>query len=446
MSRVRSLCLAVLGLCALAAPAAAHGPVLHSDPLSHFKRFRGHALRASAASGGLPLPGLATTWCGIENTVHGLLQSVTARPELRLVYARPADAPDNFGRYSALMQGDAAALASTVAAASNGTKSLRWELGSPCGPQYADIASVRLPQPASYYAVDDSNVRMARVEQDLIPQLGPSPTRRDYVVYADDLPSMAAGSADLVLDDNRGAQNQNNLGGRVAVIWGQGGDDFMDGAGDDERRAAVLHEIGHLLGAVQLSAPHSTGAGHCTDGWDIMCYADGGPHDAQSYPCPGDAAHAAFDCNHDDYFNPAPAPGTYLATHWNAYDSEFLCPLTECAPPQAPPAAAIRPTGSAKTGRRVVFDASGSQGSGGIVDYRWDLDGNGSYETDTGGLPRAGRVYRKAHTVKVGLLVRDAAGSSAVSSVAVKVTRPPKKKRHAKKRRHARAHRHTRHR
>jgi PKD domain len=438
MARLRSLCLALLGLCALAAPAAAHDPGLHSDPLSQFTRFRGHALRAGAASGGLPLPGLARTWCGVENTVHGLLQGVTAQPEVRLVYAHPVDVPDNFGRYSALMQGDAAALASTIAAASGGTKSLRWDLGTPCGPQYADFASVRLPQPAAYYALDDPNVRMARFQQDLLAQLGPSPTRRDYVVYADRLPSTSAGSADLALDDSRGAFNQNNLGGRVAVIWGQGDDDFMGGIGDDERRAAVLHEVGHLLGAVQLSAPHSTGAGHCTDGWDVMCYADGGPNDAQSYPCPGDSAHAAFDCNHDDYFNPAPVPGTYLATHWNAYDSEFLCPLAECAPPQAPPAASIRPTASPKVGRRVVFDASGSQGAGGIVDYRWDLDGNGSYETDTGGLPRVGRVYRTAHKVKIGLRVRDAAGSSAVASASIKVTRPPRKHRRA------RAHRRTR--
>ena len=39
-----------------------------------------------------------------------------------------------------------------------------------------------------------------------------------------------------------------------------------------------------------------------------------------------------YDCGHDDYFNPAPAAGSYLATHWNTYDSVFLAPCGEIAP------------------------------------------------------------------------------------------------------------------
>jgi hypothetical protein len=432
MPRARSLLIAALGVVAALAPpaaAAAHSPAAHSDPLRQFSRFAGgHGPRASAAAA-LALPGLAHTWCGLENAVHGLVQAVAGPPDMRLVYAHPSDVPDRFARYSALMQGDAAAIAADLATASNGTKSVRWTLGSACGPQYADIATVRLPHPAAYYQVADSTDRMGRFEQDLLAAVGPVLGRRDYVVYADGLPSQAAGSADLVLDDRPGPENDNNTGGRVAVIWGQGGSDFLGGVGDDERRAAVLHEIGHLLGGVQLSAPHSTGAGHCTDGWDIMCYADGGPHDAQSYPCPGDPGHAEFDCNHDDYFSPAPAASSYLATHWNAYNSAFLCPVAECAPPVAPPAAAFHPAKQALVGKRTVFDASASQGSGGIVDYRWDLNGDGSFETDTGTTPRVTRTYRKAHRVAVGLLVRDAAGSSALSSQPVTVKKAKAKKR-----------------
>ena len=39
-----------------------------------------------------------------------------------------------------------------------------------------------------------------------------------------------------------------------------------------------------------------------------------------------------YDCGRDDYFNPAPAAGSYLATHWNTYDSAFLAPCGEVAP------------------------------------------------------------------------------------------------------------------
>jgi hypothetical protein len=96
MARLRSLVAAVLGLCVLAGPASAH-EIAHSDPLGQFDRFAGHRLQARAAAGAAALPGLARTWCGVENTVHGLLQSVSARPDLRLVYAYPADAPNQFG-------------------------------------------------------------------------------------------------------------------------------------------------------------------------------------------------------------------------------------------------------------------------------------------------------------------------------------------------------------
>lgn len=47
-----------------------------------------------------------------------------------------------------------------------------------------------------------------------------------------------------------------------------------------------------------------------------MCYNDNGPKGA-SYnetTCP---LVARFDCNKDDYFNPLPLAGSYLATHWN---------------------------------------------------------------------------------------------------------------------------------
>lgn len=71
----------------------------------------------------------------------------------------------------------------------------------------------------------------------------------------------------------------------------------------------LAHENGHGLGAVRLDAPHSTGAWHCTDGSDVMCYDDGGRNEYIPLICVG----MRFDCNHDDYFNPQPLAGSYLA-------------------------------------------------------------------------------------------------------------------------------------
>jgi hypothetical protein len=39
--------------------------------------------------------------------------------------------------------------------------------------------------------------------------------------------------------------------------------------------------------------------------------------------CP-EAGELLLDCNDDDYFNPSPAPGSYLAEHWNVARSSFL--------------------------------------------------------------------------------------------------------------------------
>ena len=49
---------------------------------------------------------------------------------------------------------------------------------------------------------------------------------------------------------------------------------------------------------------------------------------------------------------------------------------------------------SAQTGQSVTFDGSGSTDlDGTIAKYEWDLDGNGTYETDTGTTPTVTTTY-----------------------------------------------------
>ncbi|HET6405216.1 MAG TPA: hypothetical protein VFH78_11250, partial [Candidatus Thermoplasmatota archaeon] len=84
----------------------------------------------------------------------------------------------------------------------------------------------------------------------------------------------------------------------------------------------ILHEMTHGMGGVQMSAPHSSGGWHCNDGWDIMCYADGGSTSQYGTTCQSvgftwSGASQPYDCGNDDYFHPSPAPGSYLDTHWN---------------------------------------------------------------------------------------------------------------------------------
>lgn len=57
-----------------------------------------------------------------------------------------------------------------------------------------------------------------------------------------------------------------------------------------------------------------------------------------------------------------------------------------------------------QTGQAVSFDASASSDPDGtIAKYEWDLDGNGSYELDTGTTATAGRSYATQEMLTIGL-------------------------------------------
>ena len=77
-------------------------------------------------------------------------------------------------------------------------------------------------------------------------------------------------------------------------------------------------------------------------------------------------------------------------------------------------------------GSAVLLDASRSKARGArIVAYRWDLDGNGSFETSTGSRAHVRRVIAKAGTVRVGVKVLDDRGDSSVRRIKVTgLTRP----------------------
>lgn len=86
---------------------------------------------------------------------------------------------------------------------------------------------------------------------------------------------------------------------------------------------AAAHELIHAMGAVNRGAPNTSGASHCLDDHDIMCYKD--KSGKSTYiRCADLKWEDLLDCGGDDYFNPNPAPGTYLARHWNIYNSRFL--------------------------------------------------------------------------------------------------------------------------
>lgn len=156
------------------------------------------------------------------------------------------------------------------------------------------------------------------------------------------------GIATTSRDERLETENLNNVGGHYAIV--------DSGCWD---APTLMHELGHAQGAVQYAAPHSTGTGaHCYEESDVMCYSpDGGDlHQVDAVErCP---SGLRFDCGADDYFDTAPEPGEYLASHWNLGSplNRFLAfgPRSEPeadGPGESPPANApppgARPPGAA---------------------------------------------------------------------------------------------------
>ncbi len=340
-------------------------------------------------AGSLPAPWLADAWCGTETSTNDTAHAVDPTSAvIKVVYAYPSDQPDRFNTYKSVIQEQIKTVSGLVYATSGQLKSLRFDLGTPCGGAYVDIQSVQLPHTLDYYrgySVGGATSRFDVIVNDVSPALGSSPQRRNALVYADYLGANnlngtsfgASGQAELIasplgVSDQPGSGNPHNAGGLVAVAFGYGRTYFTSNSqafGDE----VPLHEISHNLGAVQFSAPHSTQAGHCYDESDVECYNDGGSYFGSGgsvvQSC-ADSTHEVYDCNLDDFFNPSPAPGSYLATHWNLFNSVFLCDAGTCGTgsigggggptsPAPPPTTVVNPAPSAQNPpATVAFTAS----------------------------------------------------------------------------------------
>ncbi len=81
-----------------------------------------------------------------------------------------------------------------------------------------------------------------------------------------------------------------------------------------------------------------------------------------------------------------------------------------------PTAAFTSAPNPAVVGETVHFDASGSTDDGSIVDYQWDLDGDGQFETDTHGVPTVTMAYPTARRIDVSVLVIDNQGAGDVAT------------------------------
>ncbi|WP_367127606.1 hypothetical protein [Saccharothrix sp. HUAS TT1] len=217
---------------------------------------------------------------------------------IQLVYLIPSGAPDASAtmvpliRQHFLQSND---MVSSRAAQHGGDLSLRVACDSTGRPAVRVLRS------------GHDNSAISAIDQEVARQ-GQRVAGQDNVVYWGD-GGCGGGVAYGSGDTRPGVENSVNNAPGIAVVYGRCPFTYM------------LHEQGHSMGAVLPNSPNSSGAGHCNDDADVMCYKDGGPHSGnyRSNVCPSPNGNLDYywDCNVNDYFHPNPPAGSFLATNWN---------------------------------------------------------------------------------------------------------------------------------
>jgi hypothetical protein len=223
-------------------------------------------------------------------------------------------------------------------------------------------------------------------------------------------------------DERLIAENANNSGGGYGITyrgcWGYN---------------TAMHESGHNQGAVQPTAPYSTGDGaHCMDEADVMCYSDGGDRDRGTF---SRCSIEKFDCGYDTYFDARTEAGEWLSTHWNLGSSlnRFVAFDAYAPRPASRPSVDAGADHSASFAFRHDHDgATAGDADGDLVSYSWTCRPVDDYSqcpegaTKSGTLPSGSSAVSvpgpsfhmyTGYQIELTLTVRDAAGNTALDTV-----------------------------
>lgn len=297
------------------------------------------------------------------------IRASSTRPRTTLVYAYPSDAASRYGEIVPALRAETYKMSAFLDAESRAldpAKSQRLPIECD-GSNLPVVHEVKLGH-------DGSSDSFSTITSDLtLRGFGghDGANYHRYLVYYDG--SVGAGIAGMAYlyesDSSKTPANISNTGDQFAMEfrWGN----------SQPHWDVMLHEAGHNMGAVKSDAPNTSGAGHCNDGQDIMCYADGG---SQSHFNSTACADLHFDCGHDDYFDPSPAPGSFLASSWNIAGPENLfllhVPALDTTPPSRPGRLTAR--ASSNNAINVTWDASTDEI--GVVSYRIWRDVSGIWQ------------------------------------------------------------------
>lgn len=284
---------------------------------------------------------------GVARHVNQACDTANGGERVQVMYVREADVASRYADVVPVIRNEVRTVDDTFAVSSaqtNGGRRVRWMFDADC---QINVEEVVVPDGA--LTGDFRKTRNAMVA------LGYDNPARKYLMFADvragSLGSFACAFADSFGDSRPTADNQNN--GAFAMFarldlecWVRAG---------DVNFSAATHELMHTLGAVQPEAPTFGNSAHCTDFYDVMCVPD-----LTRVPSCPEYEYDYFDCRKDTYFHTAPAPGSWLATHWNTANSRFL----DTAPVLAKPSLSVSGSRTAaQTGDPVTFTASVAPGT-----------------------------------------------------------------------------------
>jgi hypothetical protein len=236
---------------------------------------------------------------------------------VQAVYAYPAGGQDNYDQVAPYIEHWAALtdrIVNESAAKTGGVRHVRYVTGVGC---QLDVAKVALSEAAV--------ASLSGTAADLAAQGFDRPDRK-YLVWVDAY--VYCGIATVEPDDRPDQGNANNGPGSPGMVG------RVDrGCWGNPWLSTEAHELAHILGSVQPTAPHGTWNYHCSDEWELMCYDDDSTADGyvSSHDtlvpiveiCPK-SHEGLLDCGDDDYFSTSPPPDSWLSQHWNVADSSFL--------------------------------------------------------------------------------------------------------------------------
>ncbi len=306
---------------------------------------------AAPASAGDPIPTGPASPVG-PSVIRTLTQHVapscsgtgTDGLRVQVLYLHDASRVDRFASVQPVLRNEVANVDDVFALSARqtgGERRVRWVHTADCLPVIKDVA---VPKGSL-----DSDVwtTIAAVKA-----MGYKRTDRHYLMFADSDRLCGVGT---LYDDPSPTHNEND---GVYASYAR-----VDAPCWSSDHSTAAHELTHTLGGVLPGAPHATTNGHCSDEFDIMCYDDSSGI-AMRQACPP-AQDQLLDCGHDDYFSTDPAPGSFLASHWNVADSSFLDTVAATVP--APDVSVTASASDALSGRRVTFSAASSR----VVSWSW---------------------------------------------------------------------------